>query len=121
MRISDWSSDVCSSDLRDCYFDLDDIRVPQKWQNKKHFRGDKKGELSCNPDGKNPGDVWAFQNVKHHHEEQQIHPAQFPAGLVARIVLAPTSAAGSVLHQYMDCGTTPADTPPKCGHSLPPH
>jgi adenine-specific DNA-methyltransferase len=40
----------------DYHFDLDAIRVPQKWQNKKSFRGDNKGELTCNPDGKNPGD-----------------------------------------------------------------
>src|SRR3546814_15061077 len=106
MRISDWSSDVCSSDLRDCYFDLDAIRVPQKWQNKKHFRGDKKGELSCNPDGKNPGDVWAFQNVQHNHEEQTIHPAQFPEGQVARIVLATTSARSEERRVGNECAST---------------
>jgi len=88
------------------YFDLDAVRVPQKWQNKKSHRGDKKGELSCNPDGKNPGDVWVFQNVKHNHEEQTIHPAQFPEGLIARIVLATTQKGGVVLDPYMGTGTT---------------
>jgi adenine-specific DNA-methyltransferase len=43
-------------------FNLDPIRVPQKYQNKKHFRGNRKGELSCNPDGKNPGDIWTMKN-----------------------------------------------------------
>jgi adenine-specific DNA-methyltransferase len=55
-------------------FNLDVIRVPQKYQNKKHYRGKNKGTLSCNPDGKNPGDIWMFRNVKHNHEEQTIHP-----------------------------------------------
>ncbi len=88
------------------YFDLDAVRVPQKWQNKKSHRGDNKGELSCNPEGKNPGDVWVFQNVKHNHEEQTIHPAQFPEGLIARIVLATTPEGGVVLDPYMGTGTT---------------
>ncbi|MBL9085518.1 MAG: site-specific DNA-methyltransferase [Planctomycetia bacterium] len=65
-------------------FNLDPIRVPQKYQNKKFHKGEKKGALSCNPDGKNPGDVWIFQNVKHNHEEQTIHPCQFPEDLIAR-------------------------------------
>ena len=62
----------------DYKFNLDAIRVPQKYQNKKAWRGDKKGELTCHPDGKNPGDIWVFRNVKHNHEEQTTHPAQFP-------------------------------------------
>lgn len=90
----------------DFFFDLDAIRVPQKWQNKKSHKGSNKGELSCNPEGKNPGDVWVFQNVKHNHEEQTIHPAQFPEGLIARIILATTPEGGVVLDPYMGAGTT---------------
>ena len=86
-------------------FNLDAIRVPQKYQNKKHFRGDRKGELSCNPDGKNPGDIWAFRNVKHNHEEQTIHPCQFPEDLIARIVLSTTNQEGIVFDPYMGAGT----------------
>jgi adenine-specific DNA-methyltransferase len=86
-------------------FDLDAIRVPQKWQNKKHYRGDRKGELSCNPDGKNPGDIWVFRNVKHNHEEQTIHPCQFPEDLIARIILATTKEDDVVLDPYMGTGT----------------
>lgn len=86
-------------------FELDAIRVPQKYQNKKHFRGERKGEFSCNPDGKNPGDIWMFRNVKHNHEEQTIHPCQFPEDLIARIVLATTRPGGTVLDPYMGVGT----------------
>jgi adenine-specific DNA-methyltransferase len=89
----------------DYVFNLDAIRVPQKWQNKKHYRGDRKGELSCNPEGKNPGDIWLFRNVKHNHEEQTIHPCQFPEDLVARIVLATTRKGQKVFDPYMGTGT----------------
>ena len=61
-------------------FHLDPMRVPQKYPEKKSYRGENRGKLSCNPHGKNPGDVWAFRNVKHNHEEQTIHPCQFPRG-----------------------------------------
>ncbi|MGH8588400.1 MAG: DNA-methyltransferase [Gammaproteobacteria bacterium] len=72
-------------------FNLDAIRVPQKYQNKKYWRGDRRGTLSCHPHGKNPGDIWVFRNVKHNHEEQTIHPCQFPEDLISRIVLSTTS------------------------------
>jgi len=86
-------------------FNLDSIRVPQKWQNKKHFRGERKGQLSCNPNGKNPGDIWLFRNVKHNHEEQTIHPCQFPEDLIARIVLSTTNPGQVVFDPYMGAGT----------------
>lgn len=86
-------------------FDLDPIRVPQKYQNKKAWRGEKRGELTCNPKGKNPGDIWLFRNVKHNHEEQTIHPCQFPEDMVARIVLSTTEPGDVVLDPYMGAGT----------------
>jgi len=86
-------------------FFLDNIRVPQKYQNKKYHKGDKSGELSCNPLGKNPGDIWAFRNVKHNHEEQTIHPCQFPEDMIARIVKATTNEGDLVLDPYMGTGT----------------
>lgn len=89
----------------DYTFNLDPIRVPQKYQNKRHYRGDKKGDLSCNPDGKNPGDIWIFRNVKHNHEEQTLHPCQFPEDLITRIVLAATQKGDVVLDPYMGTGT----------------
>lgn len=91
----------------DYKFNLDNIRVPQKYQNKKYHKGEKKGELSCHPNGKNPGDVWAFRNVKHNHEERTIHPCQFPEDLVTRIILATTDEDDVVLDPYMGAGTVP--------------
>jgi adenine-specific DNA-methyltransferase len=44
----------------DYLFELDPIRVPQKYPGKKYFKGPKAGQYSCNPLGKNPGDVWTI-------------------------------------------------------------
>jgi adenine-specific DNA-methyltransferase len=86
-------------------FNLDPIRVPQLYPEKKAYRGDKKGELTCDPIGKNPGDVWAFRNVKHNHEEQTIHPCSFPEDLIERVILAVTNEGDLVLDPYMGVGT----------------
>ena len=74
----------------DYYFNLDPIRIPSKYPNKKHFKGPNKGRLSGNPKGKNPSDVWIFPNVKSNHVEKTIHPCQFPIELVERLVLSLT-------------------------------
>jgi len=87
-------------------FFLDPIRVPQKYPNKKHWKGPRKGQFTSHPLGKNPGDVWAFRNVKHNHEEQTIHPCQFPEDMIERIVLATTERGDIVLDPYMGSGTT---------------
>lgn len=89
-------------------FNLDPIRVPSKYPGKKHFKGPKAGQLSCNPLGKNPGDVWVFPNVKNNHVEKTIHPCQFPVELVERLVLALTDRGDSVLDPFMGVGTTVA-------------
>ena len=52
--------------------------MPSKYPNKKHYKGPKRGQLSCNPLGKNPGDVWIIPNVKANHPEKTIHECQFP-------------------------------------------
>jgi len=61
----------------DYVFNLDAVRVPQKYPGKKYYKGAKIGQYSCNPLGKNPGDVWVIPNVKHNHAEKTAHPA-FP-------------------------------------------
>lgn len=86
-------------------FFLDPIRVPQKYPNKTSWRSHNKGELTCHPLGKNPADVWAFRNVKHNHEEETIHPSQFPEDLVERVLLATTEPGDVILDPYMGVGT----------------
>ena len=85
----------------DYVFDVDAIRVPQKYPNKRHFKGPRAGQLSGNPLGKNPGDVWIFPNVKNNHVEKTAHPCQFPVELVERLVLSMTEPGDLVLDPYM--------------------
>jgi adenine-specific DNA-methyltransferase len=87
-------------------FNLDPIRVPSKYPGKKYFKGPKAGQLSCNPLGKNPGDVWIFPNVKNNHVEKTVHPCQFPVELVERLVLSLTDPGDAVLDPYMGVGST---------------
>lgn len=86
-------------------FNLDPIRVPQKYPGKKYFKGPKAGQYSCNPLGKNPGDVWVIPNVKHNHIEKTSHPCQFPIELVERLVLAFTNKGDLVVDPYIGVGS----------------
>lgn len=87
-------------------FFLDPIRVPAKYPDKKYYKGPKIGQLSGNPLGKNPGDVWILPNVKNNHVEKTIHPCQFPVELVERLVLSLTSLGDTVLDPYVGVGST---------------
>ncbi len=87
-------------------FNLDAVRVPQKYPNKRHFKGPKRGQLSGHPLGKNPSDVWEIPNVKANHVEKTIHPCQFPVELVERLVLALTDERDWVLDPFMGVGST---------------
>ena len=87
-------------------FNLDPIRIPSKYPDKRHFKGPNAGKLSGNPRGKNPTDVWSFPNVKNNHVEKTQHPCQFPVELVERLVLSMTGQGDNVLDPYMGVGTT---------------
>jgi adenine-specific DNA-methyltransferase len=87
------------------FFDLDPIRVPQKYPGKKYFKGPKAGQYSCNPLGKNPGDVWVIPNVKNNHVEKTSHPCQFPVELVERLVLSMTKEDDWVLDPFAGVGS----------------
>ena len=90
----------------DYTWNLDPIRVPSKYPNKRHFKGPNVGKLSGNPKGKNPSDVWEFPNVKSNHPEKTNHPCQFPVELVERLVLALTDEGDCVFDPYMGVGST---------------
>lgn len=90
----------------DYTFNLDPIRVPSKYPNKKYYKGEKAGQLSSNPLGKNPGDIWIFPNVKNNHVEKTIHPCQFPVELVERLVLSLTNPGDTVFDPYMGVGSS---------------
>jgi adenine-specific DNA-methyltransferase len=100
-------------------FNLDTIRIQSKEPGKKSFKGPNKGNLSGNPLGKNPSDVWTimmdewekgiwdFPNVKSNHPEKiKEHPCQFPVELAERCVLAFSNENDTVLDPFSGVGTT---------------
>jgi adenine-specific DNA-methyltransferase len=99
-------------------FNLDNVRVPSKYPGKRHFKGPKKGQVSGNPLGKNPSDIWEIiqqdwdkemwniPNVKSNHPEKVEHPCQFPIELVERCVLALTEENSWVLDPFSGVGST---------------
>lgn len=99
-------------------FNLDNVRVPSKYPGKRHFKGPKKGQVSGNPLGKNPSDIWEIikqdwdktmwniPNVKSNHPEKVDHPCQFPIELVERCVLALTKENSWVLDPFAGVGST---------------
>ncbi len=101
----------------DYIFNLDSVRVPSKYPGKRHFKGDKKGQPSGNPKGKNPSDIWEIisndfescmwdmPNVKSNHPEKTIHPCQYPIELVERLVLSMTTLNGIILDPFMGVGS----------------
>lgn len=93
------------------FFNLDNFRVPQKYPGKRHYKGPKKGKLSGNPLGKNPGDVWdlaeiwKIPNVKAKHIEKTSHPCQFPTALIRRLIKGLTPENATVLDPYVGSGS----------------
>lgn len=101
----------------DYTFNLDSVRVPSKYPGKTHFKGEKRGQPSGNPLGKNPSDIWHIvvqdwetalwniPNVKANHPEKTIHPCQFPIELVERCVLALTNEGDWVFDPFSGVGS----------------
>ncbi|MBF6612435.1 MAG: site-specific DNA-methyltransferase [Chloroflexi bacterium] len=99
-------------------FNLDPVRVPSKYPGKRHFKGERRGQPSGNPLGKNPSDIWEFvaeewerelwdiPNVKANHPEKTAHPCQFPVELVERCVLALTEEDDWILDPYCGVGSS---------------
>ena len=87
-------------------FNLDPVRVPQKYPGKKYFKGPNAGKYSCNPLGKNPGDLWVIPNVKSNHVEKTDHPCQFPVELIERLVLSMTNECDWVFDPFLGTGTS---------------
>ncbi len=80
---------------RDFVFNLDDVRVPQKYYRERN-----------NMRGANPGDVWEFSHVHYCNENRQNHPTQKPEGLIERMVLASSNEGDLVLDPFFGSGTT---------------
>jgi len=89
-------------------FNLDEIRIDQKYPGKKHYKGPNKGQFSGNKKGKNPSDIWNLPNVKANHIEKTDHPCQFPLALVKRLIKGLTDPGDIIFDPYLGAGTTVA-------------
>lgn len=87
-------------------FNLNDVRIPQKYPGKRAYKGKNKGKLTGNPLGKNPSDVWDIPNVKANHVEKTEHPCQFPVAIPLRLIKALTNPEAIVLDPFMGSGST---------------
>lgn len=103
-------------------FNLDNVRIPSKYPGKRYYKGEKKGQISGNPKGKNPEDVWEMTlerliddwdaliwdipNVKSNHPEKENHPCQFPVELVERCILALTNTNDIVYDPFAGVGSS---------------
>lgn len=87
-------------------FNLDPIRIPQKYPGKKYSKGKRAGEYSGNPLGKNPSDVWDIPNVKANHVEKTNHPCQFPIVIPQKLIKALTNEGDLVVDPFLGSGTT---------------
>lgn len=98
-------------------FNLDAVRVPSKYPGKRHYKGEKRGQPSGNPKGKNPSDIWEIvqydwetclwdiPNVKSNHPEKTEHPCQFPVELAERCVMALTDEDDCVFDPFAGVGS----------------
>jgi adenine-specific DNA-methyltransferase len=99
-------------------FNLDAVRVPQKYRGKHAYKGPNRGMPTSNPLGKNPSDIWSIvlqdwenqiwdiPNVKSNHPEKTIHGSQFPIELVERLVLALTNKSDVVFDPFVGVGSS---------------
>ena len=85
---------------------MDAVRIPQKYPDKKYFKGPNIGKYSGNPRGKNPSDVWDIPNVKSNHVEKTCHPCQFPISLVQRLILSLSNEQDIVFDPFLGVGST---------------
>lgn len=79
---------------RDFVFNLDSIRVPQKFYRSIN-----------NMRGANPGNVWEFSHVHYCNKNRKAHPTQKPEGLYERMVLASSNEGDVVLDPFCGSGT----------------
>jgi len=83
------------SKSKDYIFNLDAIRVPQKYYRERN-----------NMRGANPGDVWQFSHVHYCNGNRQNHPTQKPEGLIERMILASSDEGSVILDPFVGSGTT---------------
>lgn len=79
-------------------------------KNVKYPHQKKNGKLKCNPNGKNPTNVWSIPKVTtgngRSSKDRTPHPAQFPIEVIDRIVKACSNKENIVFDPFLGSGTT---------------
>ena len=86
-------------------FNLDAVRDPNvKYPNQK-----KNGKLKCNPNGKNPTNVWEIPKVtsgKNRSSKERVdHPAQFPLAVLDRVIKSCSNVDDLIFDPFMGSGS----------------
>lgn len=76
-------------------FNLDDIRIPQKYYRKAN-----------NMRGANPGNVWSLPHVHYSEKDRTFHPTQKPHALYERMILASSNEGDIVLDPFSGSGSS---------------
>lgn len=79
---------------KDYTFNLDNIRIPQKYYRKAN-----------NMRGANPGNVWSLSHVHYSEKDRTIHPTQKPHALYERMILASSNKGDLVLDPFAGSGS----------------
>lgn len=90
-------------------FNPNAARTGQKQPGKRAFKGPNKGELSGNPLGAFPSDIWTdISQVMNNHPDRAhgTHPAQFPVTLAKRAILLYSQPGDLICDPFRGSGTT---------------
>lgn len=88
------------------HFNATPMRTPQKQPSKRAFKGPRKGELSGNPYGAWPSNVWDIGNVGNNHPERTGHPAQFPENIAYNAIACYSMPGELIVDPFNGSGTT---------------
>lgn len=87
-------------------FNRNAARIPQKYPDKRAFRGPNKGKLSGCPLGASPTDFWGDLPHVGHNRGIVDHPAQFPVAFAKRAIMLYTHPDDIVLDPFCGSGST---------------
>jgi DNA modification methylase len=87
-------------------FNPNAARIPQKYPDKRAFRGPDAGKLSGDPLGAWPTDNWGdINHLGHNHPEKTEHPAQFPIAFAKRAILLYSQPGDLIFDPFAGTGT----------------
>ena len=96
---------LCSQKERDIGY-LDAVRVLKKYPGKRHYKGNKIGELSGQSTRAKSLGCLGYSKCEGESRGKTVHPCHFPIALAQRIIAATTEKGDRVLDPFAGVGTT---------------